>query len=132
MSDERENRLFGRKRRANVPVEQKRDKRYTVKVSAHEDAVLRARAEALGVTVSRLLFESAVNSRVQTDTEWKSAGAELAQLRYLMGKLSANMNQLARFANTEGRFPTEAVEVADHYRALVPKVDEALRRLKSQ
>ncbi|MCJ1697815.1 plasmid mobilization relaxosome protein MobC [Rathayibacter caricis] len=125
-------RLFGRKRRPNVPAEQRREKKYVVRVSPDEDAMLRARAEVLDVTVPRLMFEAAIDPQVRSDVEWKSVGSELMQLRTLMGRLSSNMNQLARFANTEGRFPEEAVQVAAEYRALVPRVNETLRRLAGQ
>jgi len=124
-----ETRLFGRKRRANVPPEQRREKKYVVRVSPDEDAVLRARAEVLGVTVSRLMFESATNPQIRSDVEWKAVGSELLQLRTLMGRISNNMNQLARWANTEGRFPADAVELTAKYRELVPRVNAALDRL---
>ena len=124
-----ETRLFGRKRRANVPPEQRREKKYVVKVSPGEDAVLRARAEVLGVTVPRLMFEAATNPQIRSDVEWKAVGSELLQLRTLMGRISHNMNQLARWANTEGQFPAEAVELTAKYRELVPRVNAALDRL---
>jgi hypothetical protein len=124
-----EHRLFGRKRRANVPVEERREKKYAVKVSPNEDAVLRARAEVLGVTVPRLMFEAATNPQIRSDVEWKAVASELLQLRTLMGRISNNMNQLARYANTEGRFPAEAEELAAQYRALVPKLNAAMDRV---
>jgi hypothetical protein len=125
-------RLFGRKRRANAPADQPRTKRYTVKVSPDEDAKVRARAEVLGVTVPRLMFDAAVSSRAALDVEWRSIGSELMQLRTLMGRISANINQLARFANTEGRFPAEAEAIAAEYRALVPRVEATLKRLAGE
>ncbi|WP_437184158.1 plasmid mobilization protein [Subtercola boreus] len=144
----REGRLFGRRRRANVPVEQRRTKRYEVSVTPTEDAHLRARAEVLGVTVPRLLFESAMNAQVRTDTEWKLVGAELFRVSRLLKSVSDNMNQLARFANTEGVFPAEAEgvfpaeaegvfpaeaeDVYAEYRRLVPKLEATIDRLAGQ
>lgn len=128
----REGRLFGRRRRANVPVEERRTKRYEVPVSPAEDAHLRARAEVLDVTVPRLLFESAMNAQVRTDTEWKLVGAELFRVSRLLKSVSDNMNQLARFANTEGVFPAAAEDVYAEYRRLVPKLEATLDRLAGQ
>ncbi|RFA06421.1 hypothetical protein B7R54_18740 [Subtercola boreus] len=133
MSDSsREGRLFGRRRRANVPTEQRRSKRYEVSVSPMEDAHLRARAEVLEVTVPRLLFESAMNAQVRTDTEWKLVGAELFRVSRLMKSVSDNMNQLAKFANSEGRFPAEAEDVYAEYRRLLPKLEATIDRLAGQ
>ena len=128
----REGRLFGRRRRANVPGEQRRSKKYEVAVSPSEDAHLRARAEVLDVTVPRLLFEAAMNAQVRTDTEWKLVGAELFRVSRLLKSVSDNMNQLARFANAEGRFPAEAEDVYVEYRRLVPKLEATIDRLAGQ
>jgi hypothetical protein len=128
----REGRLFGRRRRANVSGEQRRTKKYEVAVSPAEDAHLRARAEVLDVTVPRLLFESAMNAQVLTDTEWKLVGAELFRVSRLLKSVSDNMNQLARFANAEGRFPAEAEEIYAEYRRLVPKLEGTIDRLAGQ
>ena len=115
-----------------MPGEQRRTKKYEVSVSPAEDAHLRARAEVLGVTVPRLLFESAMNAQVRTDTEWKLVGAELFRVSRLLKSVSDNMNQLARFANAEGRFPVEAGDVYAEYRRLVPKLEATIDRLAGQ
>ncbi|RFA06796.1 hypothetical protein B7R21_18265 [Subtercola boreus] len=83
----------------------------------------------LDVTVPRLLFESAMNAQVRTDTEWKLVCAELFRVSHLLKSVSDNMNQLARFANAEGAFPTEAEGVYEEYRRLVPRLDDTIRRL---
>lgn len=120
---------LGRRRRGNAPEGQKREKSYAVYVTADEDVQLRARAIALGVTVPRLLFEAAMNLHVETTAERKGAIAELFAARRLLGTVANNVNQLARFANTEGVFPREAEAVLAEYRALVPQVQDAVRRL---
>ncbi|QHC61213.1 plasmid mobilization relaxosome protein MobC (plasmid) [Rathayibacter sp. VKM Ac-2760] len=125
----REGRLFGRRRRANVPGVAARSKRYEVSVTPEEDAHLRARAEVLEVTVPRLLFESAMNAQVRTDTEWRLVGAELMRASKLLQKTSDNMNQLARFANSTGQFPAEAVEAAEEYRRVRRRIEATLDRL---
>lgn len=124
-----ERRLFGRRRRENLSGEQRREKAYRVYVSPEEDAHLRARAEVLGVTVPRLLFESAMNAQVRTDTEWKGAVAELFAIRRLMATVANNVNQIAKFANAEGRFVEEAREVVAEHRSIVTRMNAVLDRL---
>ncbi|MEV8241957.1 plasmid mobilization relaxosome protein MobC [Microbacterium testaceum] len=127
MPEQNERRLFGRKRRENSDAP--RDRRYVVKVNADEDAKLQARAVVAGVTVPRLLFESGMNAHVETSTERKQAIAELFAVSRTLGTVANNVNQLARFANTEGQFPAEAEAVASEYRQLSARIDETIRRL---
>ncbi len=75
------------------------------------------------------MFQAATNPQIRSDVEWKAVASELLQLRTLMGRISNNMNQLARYANTEGCFPAEVEELAAQYRALVPKLNAAMDRV---
>ncbi|MGC5225118.1 plasmid mobilization protein [Micromonospora sp. DT81.3] len=127
MSEHVARNVFGRRRRANS--EQKRDRRYTVAVNTDEDANLQARAVVAGVTVPRFLVESAMNAHIETSTERKQAIAELFSVSRTLGTVANNVNQLARFANTEGAFPAEAEAVVAEYRQLVGRIDETIRRL---
>lgn len=127
MAEKNERRLFGRQRRANA--EGGRDKSYRVYVTGDEDAQLRARAGASDVTVPRFLFESAMNANIETSTDRKKVIAELFTLTRLMATVSNNVNQLARFANTEGLFPDDAQAVVTEYRALAGKVERTIDKL---
>jgi aminoglycoside phosphotransferase family enzyme len=127
MTEKSERRLFGRQRRANVDVP--RDRRYTVKVNAEEDAQLRARAVVAGVTVPRLMFESAMNAHIETDTARQEVIAEFFAVRRLMANVANNVNQLAKYANTESVFPQDAEAIVAEYRAIVPRLSDALDRL---
>ncbi len=127
--EQNERKLFGRTRRANAAGG--RERRVSVYVTPAEDELLASRAAAQGVTVPRLLFESALNMNVTTSTERKAAIAELFAVSRLAGNVANNMNQLARFANSEGTFPAEASAAAEHYRELAGKIDSAIERLAS-
>ncbi|NQX10362.1 plasmid mobilization relaxosome protein MobC [Microbacteriaceae bacterium VKM Ac-2855] len=81
------------------------------------------------MTVPRLLFESAMNAQVRTDTEWKGAVAELFAIRRLMATVANNVNQIAKFANAEGRFVEEAREVVAEHRSIVTRMNAVLDRL---
>lgn len=127
MTEMSERRVFGRQRRANV--DGGRSKSYRVYVTEGEDRVLRGRAQQFGVTVPRLLFESAVTGRGETSTERKAVIAELFAVTRLMATVANNVNQLARYANTEGQFPAEAGRVVGEYRVLAHRVEELIDRL---
>ena len=128
MAEKSERRLFGRQRRANADVP--RDRRYVVKVNGLEDAQLCGRAVVAGVTVSRLLFESAMNAHIETDTARKEVVSEVFAVRRLMANVANNVNQLARYANSESVFPAEAEAVVAEYRSIVPRLSDALDRLE--
>jgi hypothetical protein len=130
VSEQNERRLFGRQRRANS--DSPRDRRYVVRVNEAEDEQLRVRASAAGVTVPRLMFEAGMNADVETSTDRKQAIAELFAVSRKLGTVANNVNQLARFANTEGRFPDEADAVVAEYRRLVARIDDTVLRLAGE
>ena len=98
-------------------------------VTPTEAAELEAKAAAAGMTVPRLLHESAKSAHVETSTERKAAIAELFSVRREVAGIATNLNQLARYANTEGTFPAEAEAVTAEFRALFPRVTAAVDRL---
>jgi hypothetical protein len=95
--------VFGRRRRANAEGEGGRAKRYVVKVT-----------------------ESAMDAGIVTAAERKQAIVMLFKLQRQMASVANNANQLARHANTEGRFPAEATAVLAEYRAVVAEIREAM------
>ena len=86
-------------------------------------------AVVAGVTVPRFLVEAGLNAHVETSTERKQTIAELFALSRTLGTVANNVNQLARYANTEGRFPEEAETVVAEYRGLSARIDETIRLL---
>lgn len=128
MTEPNERRLFGRQRRANDN-DGARQKRYTVKANKEEETQLEARALVRGVTVPRLMVESALNLHIETDTDRKEAIAELFALRRLLANVANNVNQIAKYANEERAFPADADAIVKDYRALVPQISAAVERL---
>ena len=63
------------------------------------------------------------------EDEEKQAIAELFAVSRTLGTVANNVNQLARYANTEGHFPAEAEAVVAEYRQLSARIDETIRRL---
>ena len=72
-----------------------------VTLTEEEQRELRERAGRLGVSVPRLLVESAL-SGVETPAERRAWLAELFELRRLLATVANNVNQLAKVANTSG------------------------------
>ena len=72
-----------------------------VLLTAQEQERLRARAGECGVSVPRLLVESAL-SGVETPAERRAWIAELFELRRVLATVANNVNQLAKTANITG------------------------------
>jgi hypothetical protein len=127
MADKDERRVLGRLRRENAPGGRK--KSFQVYVTDAEEAELSRLAELAGMTVPRLLFESALRSDITTSTRRAEAIAEIFAVRRLMANVANNVNQVAKFANSESAFPAEAEALVAEYRGLVPRMSSALGQL---
>ncbi len=120
-------RLTRRRRRANEPGG--REHSHRVKVSAEEAAVLAQLAAAQGVTVPRLLVESALAGDRATAAQRRDAIVELFAVRRLLAAVSNNVNQVARHAHAGEEFPTDARAVLESVRRLVPRISAAAEAL---
>lgn len=120
-------RVFRRRRRANVAGG--RLFKHEVKVSPEEEGALLLRANAQGVTIPRLLVESALAERAgETASERREQLAELFRLHRMLAALGNNLNQIARAANADGTVPAELHAELSHtmaaVRASAERVDE--------
>jgi Bacterial mobilisation protein (MobC) len=95
-----------------------------VTLTEAEREQLRARAAELGVSVPRLMVESAL-SGVETPTDRKQQIAELFELRRLLATVANNVNQLARSANISGQ-----VDAGRRLEDTLGEVDELLARMR--
>jgi hypothetical protein len=91
-----------------------------VKVSDAEHEQLRARAEQLGLSMGRLLVDSALSDSAPADEQSRGELVlELRENRRLLATVANNVNQLARLSNISGDVPARAelertrVEVVD-------------------
>ena len=73
-----------------------------VKLTGEERDQLRARAAGVGMSVPRLLVESAL-SGVETATDRRRMIADLFEVRRLLATIANNVNQLAHAANISGQ-----------------------------
>ena len=113
----------GRVRRARSQAEPRRVYQQVTLTEAEREQ-LRARATELGVSVPRLLVESAL-SGVETPTDRKQQIAELFEVRRLLATVANNVNQLARSANISGQ-----VDVGRRLEETLGEVDELLARMR--
>jgi Bacterial mobilisation protein (MobC) len=112
----------GRRRRGKEPVP--REVIQKVKLSESEREQLRARAAELGVSVPRLMVESALHG-VETPTDRRRMVAELFEARRLLATVANNVNQLARSANISGQ-----VSERERLERTLGEVDELIAQLR--
>ncbi|GGI42704.1 hypothetical protein GCM10010988_40370 [Cnuibacter physcomitrellae] len=122
----RRSQLFGRSRRENS--ESPRDKRYVVYVNAEEQAALEARAVvAGGITVPRLLVESAMNANVQTRSDVRKFIAGVFELQDGLAAIGNNVNQIAKYANTERVYPSDAEATFEEVRRVARLIEATVQ-----
>ena len=95
-----------------------------VKLTETERQQLRARAAELGLSVPRLMVESALQG-VETPTDRRRMIAELFEVRRLLATVGNNVNQLARSANISGQ-----VDAGRRLERTLGEVDELLVRMR--
>lgn len=119
---------MGRRRRANA--RGGRSHRHEVKVSAEEEARLVALAEAQGVTVARLLVESAMaGERGETASERRALITELFAVHRSVAGVANNVNQIARKLHTTDELAVETRQVLAAALATMAGIDAVIDRL---
>jgi len=101
-----DSRPLGRSRREREPVPRRVFQQ--VKLTETEQQQLRARAAQLGVSVPRLMVESALGGATGMAPDRQREVAELFEVRRLLATVANNVNQLARLANTSGELGMQA------------------------
>lgn len=126
---ERERRAWSRRRRENVPGGRRHQ--HKVLVTPEEEAALLLRADKLGVTVPRLLVESALAGgaeAVEVDRaeqeERRELWVELNRLQRAVGAIGVNLNQLAKASNATGELDEELRHSLAHLRRVLVRGEE--------
>lgn len=126
--------LLGRSRREGVPGGRPGVRK--VRTSPEEEAELLLRAGRLGVSVQRLLVESALAADREVPAERRQAMRDLFALRRQCAGVATNLNQLARQANTTRDLPVvEVRELLVHLRDVAGpggRIDQALDALAAE
>jgi hypothetical protein len=130
-------------------VEGGRIHRHNVRVTPEEEAELLMRAEAQRVSIPRLLVESALatgrpsgaatagdasaggasRSAVMTVTERRDLVAQLFIIERALGKVGANINQIAKVTNATGEWQPETRAAMDYLRRIVDRLDTTIDSL---
>ena len=86
----------------------RREITHKVRVSEDQEARLVERANARGITVSRLLAESALAGGADAAAARAHLAGEMFRVVRVLGQIGVNVNQLAKVANATGVVPPEA------------------------
>ncbi|MFC4431057.1 MobC family plasmid mobilization relaxosome protein [Citricoccus alkalitolerans] len=117
-----------RKRQANVTGG--RPARRVVKLSASEDAALSLAAVEQGVSVPRLLKESALAvSAGETATDRRRVLTALNVMTGQLARVGNNLNQIARGLNTDGELHGDVRGALDELRGVLRDVDVTIEAL---
>lgn len=84
-----------------------RKNKVTVRLSDDEMTAIEDRADVAGISVPRLLVESALAGDARTASERRALINELLGARRLVAAVGNNLNQLTRHANATGELPPE-------------------------
>lgn len=98
---------------------------HKVKVSADQEARLAAKAAERGVTVSRLLVESALAGGADAASAKAALAADLFSIMRVLGKIGVNINQLARVTNATLEVQPATVHALD----AMARVSDRLNRM---
>ena len=117
-------RPLGRSRREREPVPRRVFQQ--VKLTEDEQQQLRARAAALGVSVPRLMVESALGGATGMAPDRQREVAELFEVRRVLSTVANNVNQLARLANTTGELGMQ-----DRLEEALAEIEEVVGRVRA-
>lgn len=110
--------------------EEGRTKQYPLRLTTSERTMLDAAASLHGMKLSRYLVEAG-RSMAQGSTlgERRELVVELMQIRALLGRMGSNINQIARWANSNEAFPSDAATAVAHAKDLMIRIDAAVEKL---
>ena len=102
-----------------------------VRLSDSEHDELRRRATTAGMSVQRFLFDAAMSGSAAQSAERRRAQGDAQRARLVLTSIANNVNQLAKWANTNHVLPDAfGVALADVRRATI-EVAETTSRLQS-
>ena len=102
-----------------------------VRLSESEHDELRRRARTAGMSVQRFLFEAAMSGSATQSAERRRAQADAQRARLVLTSIANNVNQLAKWANTNHALPATFAVALDDVRRATTEVAETHRRLGS-
>jgi uncharacterized protein (DUF1778 family) len=101
-----------------------------LRLSDSEHDALRRRATTAGMSVQRFLFDAAMSGSAAQSAERRRAQGDAQRARLVLTSIANNVNQLAKWANTNHVLP-DVFTVALDVRRVTAEVAETHRRLGS-
>jgi hypothetical protein len=102
-----------------------------VRLSDSEHDGLRWRATTAGMSVQRFLFEAAMAGSAAQSAERRRAHGDAQRARLVLTSIANNVNQLAKWANTNRVLPDAFGDALAEIRRATAEVAETNRRLQS-
>jgi hypothetical protein len=102
-----------------------------VRLSDSEHDELLRRAMTAGMSVQRFLFEAAMAGSAAQSAERRRAQGDAQRARLVLTSIANNVNQLAKWANTNHVLPDPFSAALDDVRRATAEVAETHRRLGS-
>ena len=105
---------------------------HKVKVTREQEELLLAKAEERGITVSRLLVESALAGGADAARMRADLAGELFRNARLLGKVGVNINQIARATNATRESQPDTLAAMVGVQRLVARMESLLDGLEGR
>lgn len=120
----------GRTQISREHAEEKREQFYKLRLNSAERDMLDAAAALHGLKLSRYLVEAGrAMGRGSNVAERRELIDELMGIRTLLGRTSSNINQIAKWANSNEQFPQDAAAAVRFARELMQRIDAVVKDL---
>ena len=87
-----------------------------VRLTQEEESQIRRRADECGLSAQRFLVEAAMSGSATAATERRRARRDAERARLVLASISNNVNQLAKWANTNHVLPDTFADTLDDIR----------------
>lgn len=102
---------------------------HQVKVTVQEEAALKLLAKKHGITIPRLMLESALAPSGQGSAERREVIFELFRVRRQLDGIATNVNQIAHAVNIDGRLPLGSAATLARIEDVVTRLDAVIEDL---
>jgi uncharacterized protein (DUF1778 family) len=102
-----------------------------VRLTEEEDRQIRHRADGAGLSAQRFVVEAALSGSASAAAQRRRAERDAERARLILASISNNMNQLAKWANTNHVLPDTFGACIDDIRRATSAVAETMQRLGS-
>jgi len=102
-----------------------------VRLTEVEERQIRHLSEKVGLSAQRFVVEAALSGSAATAAQRRQAQRDAERSRLILASISNNVNQLAKWANTNHVLPDTFAACVDDIRRATREVAEATQRLGS-